>query len=64
MLNPAFDLEQLRDHVLDRYDVAYAVTIPDEPASFSILPTPASRPASARRTTTGSWSTGSRRMGA
>ena len=39
-LTPAFELEQLRDHLLDRYDVTYAVTIPDEPASFSILPNP------------------------
>jgi uncharacterized protein len=40
MLNPAFGIDQLRDHLLDRYDVTYAITIPDEPASFSIFPNP------------------------
>jgi uncharacterized protein len=39
-LSPAFDLDQLRDHLLDRYDVTYAITIPEEPACFSILPNP------------------------
>jgi predicted TIM-barrel fold metal-dependent hydrolase len=40
MLSPAFDLDQLRDHVLDRHDVTYAITIPDDAASFSVLPNP------------------------
>jgi uncharacterized protein len=35
---PAFGLDQLREHLLDRYDVIRGITIPDEPAGFSVLP--------------------------
>src|SRR5215210_147976 len=51
---PGFTLDQLRDHVLDRFDVALAVANPDEAASFSVLPIRASRPDWRARTTTGS----------
>jgi predicted TIM-barrel fold metal-dependent hydrolase len=35
---PGFTLDQLRDHVLDRFGVTFAVANPDEAASFSVLP--------------------------
>ena len=37
---PGFTLDQLRDHVLDRFDVALALANPDEAACFSVLPNP------------------------
>jgi uncharacterized protein len=37
---PGFTLDQLRGHVLDRFDVAFAVANPDEAACFSVLPNP------------------------
>ena len=37
---PGFTLDQLRGHVLDRFDVALAVANPDEAACFSVLPNP------------------------
>ena len=37
---PGFTLDQLRDHVLDRFDVALALANPDEAACFSVLPEP------------------------
>jgi predicted TIM-barrel fold metal-dependent hydrolase len=40
MLTPGFSLGQLRRQLLDPYEVAYAITIPDEPSSFSVLPNP------------------------
>ena len=35
---PGFTLEQLRAHVLDPFDVAFALANPDEAACFSVLP--------------------------
>src|SRR5918995_244338 len=35
---PGFTLEQLREHVLDPLDVAFALANPDEAACFSVLP--------------------------
>jgi predicted TIM-barrel fold metal-dependent hydrolase len=37
---PGFDLDQLRAHVLDPLDVAFALANPDEAACFSVLPNP------------------------
>ena len=37
-LTPAFSVEQLRAQLLDRYGVDRGIAIPDEPASYSILP--------------------------
>jgi len=37
---PGFTLDQLREHVLDRFDVTFAVANPDEAACFSVLPNP------------------------
>lgn len=37
-LTPAFPLSQLREDLLDRFDVRHAIAIPDEPAGFSVLP--------------------------
>lgn len=37
-LTPGFTLEQLRAQLLDRYGVVRGITIPDEPAGFSVLP--------------------------
>ena len=35
---PGFTLAQLREHVLDPLDVAFAIANPDEAACFSVLP--------------------------
>ena len=35
---PGFTVEQLRAHVLDPFDVAFALANPDEAACFSVLP--------------------------
>ena len=35
---PGFTLEQLRAHVLDPFDVVFALANPDEAACFSVLP--------------------------
>jgi predicted TIM-barrel fold metal-dependent hydrolase len=37
-LSTGFSLDQLRQQLLDKYEIAYAIAIPDEPASFSVLP--------------------------
>jgi len=37
-LTPGFTLEQLRQHLLDRYAIDRAIVIPDEPAGYSVLP--------------------------
>lgn len=37
-LTPAFPPRQLRDHLLDRFGVDYAIAVPDEPAGYAILP--------------------------
>jgi uncharacterized protein len=37
---PGFTLDRLRGHVLDPFDVAFAVANPDEAACFSVLPNP------------------------